>query len=665
MNTDSPREHDDVQDHADRLTHQALEEVVGGQRPPDLSQQILNQAVLPARPVGWRRLGMWAAAAALVLACGAVAMWPEGRRYVSQRMRSRDAKLVEHAAVEPSGNSESAAVYAMDEMEALDREQDFSELLDGVATTAPAQAPAPTEPALDPATARPAARPPVNVSSKPFSGDRPVELESAAPGRFDEGRGPGQGGDRYGRLYENPFLAVAQNPLSTFSIDVDTASYAKVRRYLMENNMLPPPDAVRLEELINYFPYQDAPPEDGQTPFAVRAEVADCPWQRDHRLLRVAIKGREVPDEQRPAGNLVFLLDVSGSMDAPDRLPRVKRAMKALVERLGENDQVAIVVYAGASGLVLPPTNCSRKAEILAALDALNAGGSTNGGAGIQLAYRTALEKFIPGGVNRVILCTDGDFNVGTTSDANLVRLVEENARSHVFLTVLGFGMGNHNDQMLEEISNKGNGNYFYIDSDREAQKVLLEQLGGTLVTIAKDVKIQVEFNPAQVGAYRLLGYENRMLRAEDFNDDTKDAGEIGAGHTVVALYELVPAGKPFPVPGVDELKYQKPAPPAAEPASDELLTVKLRFKPPTGDVSEKIEMPVRDSEKDFDGASEDFRFAAAVAGFGLLLRDSQYKGDIDWATLAEVAASARDFDPQGYRAEFVELVRKAQQLSR
>jgi len=369
-----------------------------------------------------------------------------------------------------------------------------------------------------------------------------------------EGRGPGRAGDRYDALVENPFRTVKDHPLSTFSIDVDTASYANVRRFLLQEGRLPPPDAVRIEELVNYFDYDYAGPED-DVPFAAHIEVAGCPWTPGHRLVRVALKGKEFPDEQRPPSNLVFLLDVSGSMNSPDKLPLLKQGMKLLAEQLGENDRVAIVVYAGSEGLVLPSTPGTDQATILGALERLQAGGSTNGGAGIDLAYRIAQENFIEGGVNRVLLCTDGDFNVGTTSTGDLVRMVEERATAGVFLSVLGFGRGNLNDAMMENISNKGNGNYAYIDGVTEARKVLVEQMGGTLVTIAKDVKIQIKFNPAQVAAYRLIGYENRILAAEDFDDDEKDAGEIGAGHTVTALYELVPAGMEVDLPTVDPLQ--------------------------------------------------------------------------------------------------------------
>jgi Ca-activated chloride channel family protein len=467
--------------------------------------------------------------------------------------------------------------------------------------------------------------------------------------------------ESYDRIYENAFLDVQQNPLSTFSIDVDTASYANVRRFLT-GGALPPKDAVRIEELLNYFTYHYAPPMDDK-PFAVHAEVAGCPWEPKHRLLRIALKGREIDLEDRPASNLVFLIDVSGSMDDPAKLPLLKSALRLLVDKLGENDCVAMVVYAGSSGLVLPSTSGLYKDTILAALDQLQAGGSTNGGSGIQLAYNVAREKFIKGGTNRVILCTDGDFNVGVTDQGSLTRLIEDEAKSGVFLSVLGFGGGNLKDSTMEKLADRGNGNYSYIDTHNEARKVLVEQLGGTLVTIAKDVKLQLEFNPRQVAAYRLIGYENRLLRAEDFNDDRKDAGEIGAGHTVTALYELVPAGGDAPTSPVDGLKYQRTTEATDAAASDESLTLKLRYKEPDGDTSTLIESVVKDGNASYARASEDFRFATAVAGFGLLLRDSQFKGNLTWGAVLELAQASRGTDETGYRAEFIELVKKAQSI--
>ncbi|QDT72018.1 vWA domain-containing protein [Lacipirellula limnantheis] len=493
--------------------------------------------------------------------------------------------------------------------------------------------------------------------------------------------------DQYARINDNPFLPVTaantDHRLSTFSIDVDTASYANVRQFLTQSHQLPPPDAVRIEELVNYFDYDYTPPT-GDVPFAANVEVAGCPWAPEHRLVRVGIKGREIERTQRPLSNLVFLIDVSGSMNEPNKLPLLVEGMKQLTRELGENDRVAIVVYASSEGLALESTLGTDQSRILAALDQLRAGGSTAGGAGIQLAYQVAQKNFIKVAVNRVILCTDGDFNVGVTSPAELERLAETNAKeTGVFLTVLGFGRGNLNDAMMEQVADKGNGNYHYIDTQREAKKVLVEEMTGTLVTIAKDVKIQVEFNPEKVAGYRLIGYENRVLAAEDFNDDKKDAGEIGAGHTVTALYEIVPVGEPVASAAVDELKYAPQAvtteekvaeqkendEPAADdkdqPASDELLTLKIRYKAPDGDVSSKLEFPINDAGQTFAQATDDFKFASAVASFGMLLRNSEHKGNATYAAAAEIAeAASKSHDPHGYRRELVEIVKRAANLS-
>jgi Ca-activated chloride channel family protein len=478
------------------------------------------------------------------------------------------------------------------------------------------------------------------------------------------GRGPGRAGDRYNHLVENPFRTVLDHPLSTFSIDVDTASYANSRRFLLREGRLPPPDAVRIEEFVNYFDYDYAGP-DGDVPFAAHIEVAECPWKPGHRLVRVGLQGKEIDNQQRPSSNLVFLLDVSGSMNSPDKLPLLKEGMKLLAGQLRQQDRVAIVVYASAQGLVLPSTPGAERETIITALDRLQAGGSTNGGAGIELAYRIARDNFIPDGVNRVLLCTDGDFNVGTTSTGDLVRMVEEKARSGVFLSVLGFGRGNLNDAMMETVSNKGNGNYAYIDGLTEARKVLVKQMGGTLVTIAKDVKVQIEFNPAQVAAYRLIGYENRILAAEDFNDDKKDAGEIGAGHSVTALYEVVPTGLKVDVSNVDPLKYQATSRPGEDsPVSDELLTLKLRYKDPDAETSKLLEFPLLDAGPRFGQASTDFQFAAAVASFGMLLRNSEHKGTATYDAVLEIATAAQGPDVHGYRAELLEMVRKAKTLT-
>ncbi|MBI4025981.1 MAG: VWA domain-containing protein [Verrucomicrobia bacterium] len=471
--------------------------------------------------------------------------------------------------------------------------------------------------------------------------------------------------ESYDRVTDNPFLAVEENPLSTFSIDVDTASYANVRRFLAQG-ALPPKDAVRIEEMINYFVYKYQPPSPHSgDPFAVHMEVSDCPWGNEHRLVRIGIKGREIALDKRPLSNLVFLIDVSGSMQPENKLPLIKQGLKLLVKELSENDRVAMVVYAGNSGLVLPSTCCDQKETILAAIDRLEAGGSTNGGAGIQLAYDIALANFIKGGVNRVILATDGDFNVGVTNQGDLTRLIEQKAKTGVFLSVLGFGMGNLKDSMLEKLADKGNGNYAYIDTFNEARKVLVEQMTGTLITIAKDVKIQVEFNPAQVAAFRLIGYENRILRHEDFNNDKKDAGEIGAGHTVTALYEIVPVEGRIRLPGVDPFKYQKPVRAANLTDSRELLTVKLRFKKPDGNKSALIEMPLSDPGLGLGRASADFKFAAAVASFGMILRDSEHKGSSSLGGVLELAEEGLGKDEGGYRAEFIELVKQAQVITK
>jgi Ca-activated chloride channel family protein len=468
----------------------------------------------------------------------------------------------------------------------------------------------------------------------------------------------------YDRIYDNPFLSVAQNPLSTFSIDVDTASYANVRRFL-QSGKLPPRDAVRIEELINYFTYDYTPP-DTCVPFSVHIDVADCPWSSGHQLARVSLKGREISSDQRPPSNLVFLIDVSGSMQPANKLPLLKTALRMLVNQLSEGDRVAIVVYSGAAGLALPSTSCESRETILAALERLEAGGSTNGGAGIQLAYQVAADNFIRGGTNRVILATDGDFNVGVTNRGDLTRLVEDRAKTGIFLSVLGFGMGNLKDSQIEQLADKGDGNYAYIDSLDEARKVLVDQLGGTLITIARDVKIQIEFNPRTVGAYRLIGYENRLLRSEDFNDDRKDAGEIGAGHTVTALYELVPSGQVANIPQVDPLKYQKPATPndsAANGGNAELMTVKLRYKEPNSNTSQLIERAVANSDRRLADAPADFQFVAAVAAFGMILRDSEHKGTATMDRVLSWAEAGRGQDREGYRSDFVKLVKLAQSL--
>ncbi len=464
--------------------------------------------------------------------------------------------------------------------------------------------------------------------------------------------------EEYDRIYENQFMAVQENPLSTFSIDVDTASYSNMRRFL-NNNQLPPEDAVRIEELVNYFTY-DYPQPEGEDPFSITINGAACPWNRAHQLVRIGLQGKVYQEEEIPPSNLVFLVDVSGSMNSANKLPLLKASLKMLVRQLTGEERVAIVVYAGAAGQVLESTPGHYKQKILSAIDRLQAGGSTAGGAGIKLAYNIAKQNFIKGGNNRVILATDGDFNVGVSSNAELVRMIEDKRQDGIFLTVLGFGMGNYKDSKMEQLANKGNGNYYYIDTDREAQKVLVQELGSTLFTIAKDVKIQVEFNPGQVKAYRLIGYENRMLAKEDFNDDTKDAGELGAGHTVTALYEIVPAESTETFRSVDDLVYQQ----NQVVESQDLMTVKLRYKQPDGHKSRLIQQSIRSGEM-ADTPQGDFQFAAAVAEFGLLLRNSEFKGQASYHHVLEQAARAGGEDPYGYRGEFLDLVRRAQQLDR
>lgn len=483
------------------------------------------------------------------------------------------------------------------------------------------------------------------------------------------------GGESYTRIQENPFEMVPQQPLSTFSIDVDTASYANVRRFL-NNGQRPPVDAVRLEELINYFPYHHEAPEGDEKPFSVRVDMAEAPWQPEHRLVRISLKGREIRQERGPA-NFVFLVDVSGSMNQPDKLPLVKQSLLMLTEQITGKDRVAIVTYAGESGVALASTLGGERDRIRGAIQALRAGGSTNGAGGIRLAYEEAAKHFIKDGVNRVVLCTDGDFNVGISKPEELERLITEKAKSRIFLSVLGYGTGNLKDRTMETLADKGNGNYAYIDSLSEARKVLVDQMHATLVTIAKDVKIQVEFNPSQVASYRLLGYENRLLATQDFNNDRKDAGEIGAGHTVTALYEIVPVtsglasanGRPM----VDPLKYAPKAPvpaspapdsPAAAEASKETLTVKLRYKQPEGDKSELIEVPVTDTQRKLADADRDFQFAASVAGFGMLLRSSPNAGELTWDMVRDLALRGKGEDAMGYRGEFLQLIEKARGLT-
>jgi Ca-activated chloride channel family protein len=462
--------------------------------------------------------------------------------------------------------------------------------------------------------------------------------------------------EAYDRIEDNSFHRPIDDPLSTFSIDVDTASYSNVRRFLTAGH-LPPADAVRTEELINYFSF-DYPAPQKDHPVSVTTEVAACPWSPQHRVALIGLHTREIDTGRTPPRNLVFLLDVSGSMMPPDKLPLVKTAMRMLADTLTAADRIAIVVYAGASGLVLPSTPGDRKDTIRAALDNLEAGGSTNGAAGIRLAYDTAAAQFIKNGINRVILATDGDFNVGVTSHGELIRLIEEERTRGIFLSVLGVGTGNVKDSTMEKLADRGNGNYAYLDSLQEARRVLIAQAGQTLVTVAKDVKVQVEFNPAAVQAYRLIGYENRMLRKEDFNNDTKDAGEMGAGHSVTALYEIVPAGVAMDLPSVDPMIYQRA--PAARGNADELMTVKIRYKDPDGDTSRLMTTAVKNRTGEL---TPRVGFASAVAEYGMLLRSSAHKGGATWQQAADLARSYRGDDPDGYRAEFVRLIQLASAL--
>ena len=465
--------------------------------------------------------------------------------------------------------------------------------------------------------------------------------------------------ESYAHIDENDFKLVSASPLSTFSIDVDRASYANVRRFLQDGER-PPVDAVRIEEMINYFPYEWGDVA-GEHPFAVTTEVTQAPWKREHRLVRIGLHAPSVDIRHLPPGNLVFLLDVSGSMNSPDKLPLLKKAFALLVDQLRPQDRVAIVVYAGAAGLVLPSTPGNQQDRILAALEKLQAGGSTAGGEGLQLAYETAREHYIDGGNNRIILATDGDFNVGPSSDGEMVRLIEKERESGTFLTVLGFGTGNLKDSKMEQIADHGNGNFHYVDGLLEARKVLVEEMGGTLLTLAKDVKLQIEFNPARVAGYRLIGYENRLLADEDFNDDTRDAGELGAGHTVTALYEVVPAGVTVPREEVDELRYQpQPDDPPLSEFEDEMLYVKVRYKDPDGAKSKLLEQAVADRT---GMPSTDFRFATAVAGFGMLLRDSPHAGTLTLDDIVSLAEEGKGHDPRGYRGEFIRLVELTRDL--
>ncbi|MBC8191446.1 MAG: von Willebrand factor type A domain-containing protein [Candidatus Marinimicrobia bacterium] len=462
--------------------------------------------------------------------------------------------------------------------------------------------------------------------------------------------------EEYSKIDETGFLEVTANPLSTFAADVDAASYANVRRFIMQGKY-PYADAVRTEELVNYFSYDYEVPRSND-PLSINLEYSDCPWNDENQLIHIGLRGKSLQRDEEISSNLVFLLDVSGSMKKPDKLPLLKQAFKLLVKQLTQNDRVSIVVYAGAAGEVLSSTPGSEKKKILRAIDKLEAGGSTAGGAGIQMAYKIAKENFIKGGNNRVILATDGDFNVGISSSSELVRYIEDQRDNGIFLTVLGFGQGNYKDNRLQELADRGNGTHAYIDNIMEAKKVLVDELTGTLYTIAKDVKIQVEFNPAKVHSYRLLGYENRRLANEDYEDDKKDAGEVGAGHTVTALYEIVPL-RPNDKTQVQELKYQETKIKNSAFKSSDVLTVRIRYKDPDGDQSQEISKVLTGKPIQLAKASNNFRFSAAVAQFAQILRDSEFKGEADLKTVKKLAKGAKGDDEYGYRAEFINLVER------
>jgi len=464
--------------------------------------------------------------------------------------------------------------------------------------------------------------------------------------------------EEYSLITENQFNNVKRRPLSTFSIDVDAASYSNIRRILTAG-MLPPKDAVRIEEMINYFNYEYAQPKD-QEPISITTEIGNCSWNPEHKLVKIGLKGRSIEAEKLPPNNLVFLIDVSGSMMDENKLPLIKRSFRLLVQQLRPEDKVSIVVYAGSSGLVLSPTSGKEKELIMQKIDVLQAGGSTAGGEGIQLAYDVAKENFMKDGNNRVILATDGDFNVGVSSDAELVSLIEKKRDMGIFLTVLGFGTGNYKDSKMEGLADKGNGNFAYVDNILEAQKVFVKEMGATLNTIAKDVKLQIEFNPLHVKAYRLVGYENRLLADEDFNDDKKDAGELGSGKTVTALYEIIPAKSKESIDNIDTLKYQKTVS-QDQIALNEMMTIKFRYKDPKGSESKLIVHPLLAQDETEQKSSEDFRFASSVAEFGMILRDSKFKGKANFKNILTAARESKGIDTDGYRAEFIKLVETAE----
>jgi Ca-activated chloride channel family protein len=508
--------------------------------------------------------------------------------------------------------------------------------------------------------AAPLAPPPAKPAQ--YAMERRVRISKGAPLSMDQD--PAHNTEAYDRIDDNPFQRVAQKPLSTFSVDVDTAAYSNMRRFLT-GGTLPPKDAVRIEEMINYFSYAYPAPTNGD-PFSITTDVTQSPWNSKLKLLRIGLKAPAIDSRQAPARNLVFLLDVSGSMSAPNKLPLLKQAMNLLVAQLRPEDKIAIVTYAGNAGLVLPATRGDQKDKIRNAIFGLEPGGSTNGAAGIQLAYDIAEQQKTKGGINRVILATDGDFNVGTTNQGDLTRLIEQERERGISLTVLGFGMGNYKDSTLEKLADRGNGNHAYIDTLAEARKVLVTEAGATLITVAKDVKLQLEFNPATVAGYRLVGYENRMLKDEDFNDDKKDAGDIGAGHSVTAIYEVVPAGVEVPSAAkVDDLKYQTKTTASANATAAELLTVKIRYKAPDGNKSKLLSRVVKNEEVAFAQAPADLRWATAIASFGMMLRESPHRGNLSWKQIYTMAQGAVGKDAEGYRTEALSLIQRASTLRR
>jgi Ca-activated chloride channel family protein len=489
-----------------------------------------------------------------------------------------------------------------------------------------------------------------------------MSYEMAAPSH-DMYQQPQWNTEEYDGINENIFHDAVRNPLSTFSIDVDAASYSNVRRFI-NNGQRPPKDAVRIEEMINYFDYDYSQPT-SEHPFNIITEISSAPWNAKRKLVHIGLQGKKIPTDNLPASNLVFLIDVSGSMDEPNKLPLLKTSFKMLVNQLREKDHVSIVVYAGAAGLVLEPTSGANKNKIIDALDRLEAGGSTAGGAGIKLAYAVAKQHFKPEGNNRVILATDGDFNIGASSNGEMERLIEEKRKDGIFLTVLGFGMGNYKDSKMETLADKGNGNYAYIDNIIEAKKVLVNEFGGTLFTIAKDVKLQIEFNPAKVKAYRLIGYENRMLKNEDFNNDKKDAGDLGSGHTVTALYEIIPVGVESEFYKIDELKYQTTKIEHTAQRSEELMTVKFRYKNPDKEVSKLIVHPLVDKQVPLAKTSDNFRWSASVAAFGMLLRESEYCKNFSFDQVVSLAQGSKGEDVEGYRIEFIKMVKSLGAVAR